>query len=439
MIPVVLKLLKRAKPQIAQASLKMPYAGSLKEGSKHNLAWTRCVLNAIYGYDVTCQAMKEHKALYGKGDQEGPQFDGQETMALYNRTCAEFDAKSAWPSCVLALEPEDEDKCKHNPLRMVQDIMRGFIELRDRAKALGDHMRVKGFKGAANTFLGCMKHVFPRVQDRYVSLLKAEMAVACKIVKDDPGLEFVAMVSDSVIYTSAEGEPELTDERIRTVLETVNDACACCKFEPERKYANFAYIKKNMQFGRLAAADDDNDDNDVFQRGIVGRLHTPEAVEHILDLIRHLTTKEMGIGKMDAAAAAMPSPDAALEALEKLPKDKVGNRERSDFGEKRAVMMKIMADLGVCGTGGGGGVVSTNFAKPKVKKKKGKKRKRNEDGGDGCGGDGGDGGGSEGESGNTTAVENGQDDGDDGDGSMDILTQVRNLAKQWGVRLGSWC
>lgn len=383
--------------------------------------------------------MKEHKNLYGEGDQEGPRFDGQDNIALYNRPCAEFDAKSAWPSCVLSLEVEDEEKCKHNPLGMVQNIMRGFIELRDRAKASGDRILVRGFKGAANTFLGCMKHVFPRVQDRYVSLLKAEMAIACNIVKEDPGLEFVAMVSDSVIYTSKEGEPELTDEKIETVLETVNEACACCKFEPERKYANFAYMKKNMQFGRLAAADDDND---VFQRGIVGRLHTPEAVEHILDLIRHLTTKEMGIGKMDAAAAAMPSPDAALEALGKLPKDKLGNRERSDFGEKRAVMMKIMADLGVCGTGGGGGgigdgVLSTKFAKAKVKKKKGKKRKRNEDGGDG-GGDG-DGGGSEGESGNATAVGNGQDDGDDGDGSMDILTQVRNLAKQWGVRLGAWC
>ena len=252
--------------------------------------------------------------------------------------------------------------------------MQGFIHLRNRATSANNRVLAKGFKGAANTFLGCMKHVFPRVQNRYVLLLKEEMQLAYDVINNDPGLEYIAMVSDSIVYTSAPGEPELTDERIQDVLQAVNTACAYCTFEHEGKYANFVYAKKNVQFGCLATQDG------IFQRGIVGRLKTQEAVAHLHSLMRHIATS----GVMPA-----PDPDVANEVLQTLQGDNA-DKERSDFLDKRIALLRIMQTLGI-------GMSRVDFP-IRVHKK----RKR------------------------------------DNENSFSIVRGVRRLAEAWRVDLGTW-
>ena len=394
-ITEVLTVQRFSKSRVAKASLSMPNNKNLKEGSTHNLAWTKCLLSAIEGKKVLRQAMDEHAKLYGKEKgTEGPKFDGQDNTRVYGRVCAELDVSSAWPSCVLALEPEEGDKCIHDSLLIIQRIMKGFVDLRDRASKRGDRVLAKGFKGAANTFLGCMKHVFPRIQNRYVSRLKDEMSLACKVIQDDPGLEYIAMVSDSVIYTSASGEAELTDERITGVLNAVNEICTCCTFEPERKYSSFIYLKKNVQFGLVAV------EAEVFERGIIGRLQTAEAVEYLHDLIRYMT-KAAAADTVEVAT--MPYPERAYEALERLPQNAYGDRERSDFSEKRNKLLRFMHDLGV-GSSGRGAMGTATMQK---KYKKHTKRKRDSD---------------EGECSNQE--------------ESNLIQEVRNLAKRWGVQLG---
>ena len=387
------------KHRAKKAALAKPYTRSLEVGAKHNLAWTKCVLGAIVGTKQLRAAMADHKArhpeLYGSDCQEGPMFLGQERCCLYDRVCTELDVSSAWPSCVLALEPEEgEDDCEHRPLHLIQDVMRGFIQLRDRAARSGDRVLAKGFKLAANTLLGCMKHVFPRIQNRYVALLKREMGLALGVIEADPGLQCIAMVSDSVIYTSAPGEPQLTDERMRGVADAVNRVCTCCTFEPDNTYANFVYAKKNVQFGCLASSGGtDPCRPDVFQRGIVGRLKTPEAVAHLTDLMRHATMP---------SAAALPSPDAANQALQAL-QGEDGDRERADFLRKRRELTQIMRELGV----EAGGLLAA--VPPTATKKRKRKRGAEE-----------------------------EDKAEEPDAAVCtiIMSGVRQLAKRWGVRLG---
>lgn len=401
--------------------------------------WSKTLLRGTMGRDQLKLEMAFQETITKNEKHEGPQFLGQKTKRIISGPCFEVDALGAYPNCALALECEEDvdeevvdeggegkgggkggDGKRRGALRNVKDIMRAFIALRESATKSGDRVLSKKFKMAANSFLGCMKHIFPRLRNRFVRLLKEEMARASEVISADPQLERIAVVSDSVIFTAAPKAPSLTDERARQVLDAINAACKCCTFEMDKRYANLVYLGKNVQFGCAAAAPETASDVapvPVLQRGIIGRLQTKEAVGYLNGVMRRIATS----GECEA-----PSAEDALRALGEIEDEALAKREKSDFNEKRKLLLRAIETLQVTGKGkkgcdGGGGDGGGN----NISKKRTAIEVANGD-------DGGDGGEGEGEEGSERRAKAPKPDQADGI----IMSEFRKLAEGWAVPLG---
>ena len=213
----------------------------------------------------------------------------------------------------MALKPlgGPENKEADEELIFVNKVVHAFCDLREEASSAGDHTAAKGFKLAVNSFIGALSKVTPVVRNRIVQRVCQEMDLACEVIDKDPSLIKVAMVSDSVVFTSADGHPILTDERISQVVKSLEEV-SICTFELDKDYANFVIIGGNVQFG-LAH---DQTPPVILQRGVIQKKLThPVALEYVNDMMHYVLKVKATNGGGGKQSAVAPRDNKAIEAV----------------------------------------------------------------------------------------------------------------------------